>query len=329
MRAWRYTKPKSPLERHELPEPEPGPGEVVVKVRAAGLCHSDLHILDEDWPGATERTPLTMGHEGAGDVHSVGEGVTSVSVGDRVAVYGAWPCGTCVTCRSGKTSICPDRGQTGIGLDGSFADYVLAREVGVVRIPDGVSYEMAAVATDAVITPYHALITVGRIEPGEEVAVIGLGGLGLNGVQIAAARGARVIAVDPVESKRAAALERGAAEALPDLSPIQGRADMVVDFVGAETTLLAAQMAVRAGGRVVVVGLGPMMAQFIPIKLVVAETALLGSYWGTREELVECLDMIATGKVVPIVESHPLDTVNEQVDRLRAGQVLGRVVLVP
>lgn len=325
MRAWRFVEPGKALVREELPDPEPSAGEVAVAIRAAGLCHSDLHIVDGDFPSPA---PLTLGHEGAGEVAAVGDGVTNYRPGDRVAVYGAVPCGRCAQCDAGQGNICPNRNHTGIQVDGAFADQILVPAAALVPMPDGVSFEAAAVCVDAVLTPYHALTEIALIRPGERVGIVGLGGLGSNAVQIAAHLGAHVVAIDIDEDKREAALSAGAKEARADV-PVTMDLDALIDFVGAETTLEPAQWSVRIGGRVVVVGLASRTSSLVALRLVAHQTSLLGSYWGTPQGLAACLQLVAEGHVKPVIDTQPLDHVNAQLDRLRRGQVPGRVVLIP
>lgn len=324
MRAWRFIGGGQPLECQQLPDPVAGHGEVVVRVRMAGLCHSDLHIVHGQFP---YKAPLTLGHEGAGVIASVGSGVQDLTVGDRVAVYGGAPCGRCKLCLAGRTNICPDRGHAGLDNDGSFADFVSCPAVAVVPLPDGVSFAAGAVATDAVLTPFHALNAVGRLQRGERIGIFGIGGLGHNAVQIARHLGAEVIAIDPSESKRALALAAGADAAHPDASSLMGSLDIAADFVGVESSILSAVMAIAAGGRVVLAGLGALQANVFTARFGIHEIAILGTFWGTRDELIECLDLIDDGVIDPLYEIHPLDTVNEQIDRLTRGEVNGRVVL--
>lgn len=326
MRAWRFVGPRKPLERADLPDPVAGPGEAVVRVRAAGLCHSDLHLIDGSFPFPA---PLTLGHEGAGEVAEIGEGVTNVSVGDAVAVYGPNSCGACGPCKGGRENLCESNARVGLGIDGSFADMLVCRATSLIPIPDGVSFEAAAVATDAILTPYHGLHSMARVRSGERVAVFGLGGLGLNAVQIARTLGANVTAIDPVESKRNAALACGASAVAADGNALAGQMDVAADFVGVEDSMRQAQMAVKAGGRVLLVGLGSPMGPLLAYRFGAQEISILGAFWGTRAELVDCLDLVQLQKVKPAVEVHALDGVNEQIERLQAGEVLGRVALVP
>ena len=327
MRAWRFVGPGRLLELQEMDDPTPRPGEAVVRIAAAGLCHSDLHVMDGDW---TMPIPLTLGHEGAGEVVALGSAVDGLREGDRVAVYGAQPCGRCGRCSSGQFNLCEPAEHLGLKVDGCFGELVCLRVSGLLPVPAGCEDAAVAVTTDAVLTPYHALRTIGRVGAGERLAILGLGGLGLNAVQIGAFLGARVTVVDPIAAKRDAALSLGADDALADgaeLAPLGF--DVVADFVGSQLSLAHAHQAVRIGGRIVLVGLAAIDATIPVVRYGAQEISLLGSFWGTRGELADCLDLVARGRLRPPYEVHPIDTVNEQIARLRAGEVLGRIVLTP
>lgn len=324
MRAWRYLGGGKPLTLEDVPEPTAGPGQVVVKLAAAGLCHSDLHILSGQFPFPA---PLTLGHEGAGVIEAVGDGVSTVAVGDRVAVYGGVGCGQCKLCGAGREHICENRGHVGLQADGCFADKIGCPELAVVPLPDNVSFEAGAVAVDAVLTPYHGLKTVGKLQAGERCAIFGIGGLGHNAVQIAKHLGAWVAAIDPSEAKREMALQAGADVALPDAGSLFNTIDIAGDFVGVEASILGAQLSLSVGGRMVLCGLGSMQAPLIAARFGAQEVAILGSFWGSRQEVVEILDLISAGKLDPVYETHDIETITDQVHRLENGEVAGRVVL--
>lgn len=328
MKAWRFTGTGRPLEAAEVDPVGPGPGQVRVAVEAAGLCHSDLHVLDGQFPAPA---PLTLGHEGAGTVEAVGPGVERdrAAPGDRVAILGWVPCGGCATCRVGRPTLCRATERAGLSVDGCFAEYWTGPAEACVPLPDEVDFVAGAVAVDAVLTPYHALATVGRLQAGETVAVIGLGGLGLHAVQVAVALGARVLAADPDESTHAAALAGGADRVVGAGGALVASSDLALDCVGVTGSLLDAQLAVRPGGRSVVVGLATMQGPLLSVRLAVDETAVLGSFWGSHDELRAVLALVAAGRVRPVVEVHPLDDLPAQVERLRRGEVLGRVALTP
>ncbi|MCX7623968.1 MAG: zinc-binding dehydrogenase [Thermomicrobium sp.] len=320
----------------EVSRPEPGHGEVLLRVLAAGLCHSDLHIVDGEL-GDDYRLPLpvTLGHEICGEVAEIGPGVSAIESGRRYVVFGAVGCGACRYCRSGRDNLCVSGQTIGRRRDGGYADFVVVPARALLPVPETVSDAEAAVATDAVLTSYHALLAVGRLRPGEGVAIIGVGGLGQSAVQIAKAFGAVVLALDTDARKRALAGELGAdavvgpQEVCPGVALLDRPVDLVVDLVGTAETFLLAQDLVARGGRIVLVGLASTAGT---LRISVAarnELAVLGSAWGTREELATVLDLIARGVVRPRVETHPLVEILTWVERLRAGTVEGRVALVP
>lgn len=334
MRAARYLG-RGDFRLVETDVPVPGRGEVLLRVRAAGLCHSDLHIIGDELGGYPIPAPLTLGHEVCGEAVDIGGDVVGIEIGQRYAVFGPVGCGQCRYCRNGRDNLCISSLPIGIGRDGGYADYVVVPSQALVPVPEGVSDAEAAVATDAVLTTYHALLTVGRLQPGERVAVIGVGGLGLNAVQIARAFGAVVLALDIDEQKLRLAREAGAVEALgsrtldPQRPPLDELPSLVLDCVGSDQTKLLAQQLVARGGRVVIVGLGSVAGPLIGLRVVAEEIAVLGSFWGTRQELATVLDLIARGIIRPRVETQPLEEIAEWVERLRHGEVQGRVALVP
>lgn len=332
MFAARYHPGAKRLAYEDLPVPEPGPDDVVLAVAAAGICHSDLHVLDGEigFPGS-----FTMGHEGAGVLVRAGAEVDRLRLGDLFAVHGVNPCGNCAYCRSGRDNLCnaPTRSWIGLGTDGAYAEYLRVPARNVVPVPAGVDAAVAAIATDAVLTPYHALKTIARVQLSERVLAIGLGGLGLNGVRIARALGGEVIACDIDEEKLKLAMAAGAHQALSfaELSDrvAGGSIDVVADFVASEQSFARACEAVRPGGRVVLVGLASPTLSLPTFKVATAEVGVLGSMWGTSTELAEVLNLIAAGTLRPQVETHPLVEVNDWMDSLRQHRVPARVALAP
>jgi len=327
MKAWRFIAAGKPLELHDVQDPQPEPGEVVVEIQAAGLCHSDLYTLDGRWPTPA---PLTLGHEGAGRISAIGADVPGLRVGDMVAVHGANACLQCPQCRRGRTNLCEREERMGLTVDGMFTEFARCKANSIIPVPDGVPVEAAAIATDAILTPYHALSSVGQLRSGERVAIFGLGGLGVHATQLARVLGAsEVVGVDPDPRKRAQAAGFGVTEVLAEGQRLADqRVDLALDLVGSQDTILAAQHAVQNGGRVVVVGLTSDEAPLVALRYGAQELALLGAFWGTESELRSCLDLLADGAIRAVFETAPLDTVNEQVDRLRRGEIAGRMALV-
>ncbi|MFC5819501.1 NAD(P)-dependent alcohol dehydrogenase [Nonomuraea harbinensis] len=347
MRALRLPAWKSEPELVEVPDPVPGPGQVVVKVGGAGACHSDLHLMRDFTGGLPWEPPFTLGHENAGWVHAVGAGVAGVEPGLPVAVYGPWGCGVCDRCRLGVENYCENPagapvpgGGGGLGLDGGMADLLLVPDARLlVPLPDGLDPVAAAPLTDAALTPYHAVRrSWTKLPPGSTAVVIGVGGLGHMAVQILkATTAARVIAVDTREQARASALRHGADQAVAPgeraaaeiREATGGRgADVVVDCVGAQETLALAGAVARMLGDVTIVGIAggalPVTFGSPPYEVSVQST-----YWGTRPELIEVLDLAARGLITAEVTTFPLERAVEAYHRLENGEISGRAVITP
>ncbi len=347
MRALRLHQWKQEPELVEVADPRPGAGQVVVRVGAAGACHSDLHLMhDFDAGSVPWALPFTLGHENAGWVHAVGDGVTGVAVGDPVAVYGAWGCGRCARCLTGAENYCElpwqapiPGGGGGLGLDGGMADYLLVpHERQLVRLPDGMDPVTAAPLTDAGLTPYHAIRrSRARLTPDATIVLIGVGGLGHVGVQIARTIApAQVLAVDvkPAALELAGtlgadrtALFDDADAAIREATAGRG-ADVVVDFVGTTATLELARTSARAGSDVTIVGIG---GGEIPVSFFSQryDVNIAATYWGTRPELAELLVLAARGQISVAHTTYPLDDAVQAYRDLAAGTVTGRAVIVP
>ena len=341
MKAVQLVRWQTEPELREVADPEPGAGEVLVKVEGAGLCHSDIHVIE--WPEGRLPwdLPFTLGHETAGTVAAVGRGVTRFDEGDRVLVYGPWGCGTCWHCATGAENLCPHRGLggCGLGVDGGLAEYVLVRSPRhLVPIGDLDPVE-AAPLTDAGLTSYHAIKPeLPRLLPGTAVVVIGVGGLGHVAVQLLRELSpARIVAVDIRESARSLALHAGASAALDagGLDAADVRAEtgpagalFVLDFVGSDQTLGLAASVLAAGGQISMVGLGggalPMTFGTLPL-----EWSLRRPSWGTLPELHEVVALARAGALEIEVERLRLEDAIEGYRRLGRGEVTGRAVVVP
>lgn len=343
MRALRMVACGQDPELMEVPDPTPGPGEVVVRVGAAGACHSDLHVLYELDVSAVWELPMTLGHETAGWVHATGRGVTEVIEGDAVAVYGAWGCGFCAHCAIGVENYCERPslvGGGGLGANGGMADYLLVpHQRHLVRLPDGLDPVTAAPLTDAGLTPYHAIRrSWPKLTPDATAVLIGVGGLGHVAIQIArATTAAQVIAVDlkpealelarKVGAHHALASDESAAQAIRDLTGGRG-ADVVIDFVGATSTLELARGVARSMGDVTIVGIagGEIPVSFFsqPYEVSIATT-----YWGSRPELTELLALAASGQISAERSIYSLEHGARAYRDLRDNLVTGRAVVVP
>ncbi len=328
----------------EIPMPVPGPGEVMVRVGGAGVCHSDIHVLYEFTESfAAWSFPLTLGHETAGWVHALGAGVGSPAIGTAVALYGPWGCGSCRMCAEGAENYCRNAGPGapvgGLGRDGGMAEYVLVPSPRfLVPLPDGLGPEVAAPLTDAGLTPYHAIRRADRVlTPGSVAAVIGVGGLGHLAVQILkATTAATVVAIDARGLSLELATSCGAdAVLLADADPAgairqltAGRgAEAVFDMVANDGTLSLAAAMVAGNGHIGIVGAAggtlPVSMGTVPFGVTVTPT-----YWGTRPELVDVLRLAAAGRLVPHIEQFPLSRATDAYAAVREGKVAGRAVVV-
>ena len=327
----------------EIPEPTPGPGEVVIKVGGAGACHSDLHLLWDMDASAIWPLPMTLGHENAGWVHALGAGVTGFSEGDAVAVYGAWGCGVCARCAVGMENYCEQPslvGGGGLGADGGMADYLLVPSARhLVPLPKGLDPVTAAPLTDAGLTPYHAIRrSWPKLTPDATCVMIGVGGLGHIGVQIArATTAAQVIAVDvkpealelarKVGAHHAVLSDENAAQTIRDLTGGRG-ADVVLDFFGSTETLNLARGVARVLGDVTIVGIG---GGEVPLGFFTQpyEVTMTTTYWGSRPELAELLALASSGQISSESSIYTLDNAAKAYADLHNGTVTGRAVVVP
>lgn len=340
MRAVQLDEFDGPLHLREVPVPEPGPAEVLLRVGACAVDQFDLAIRAGRWSHAM--LPLIIGHEIAGEVAAVGEGVDRWRRGDRVAASLYLVCGRCRHCRSGRETICENfGGHVGVSIPGGYAEYVVLPARNLVSLPDGIDYPEGSVIANAIGTPYHAMLARMRLRPGESVMVTGAGGgVGIHAVQVAKLFGARVMAVDVSPDKLAAAKRYGADvvadPASDDLTTVARDwtggvgLDGILELVG-PATMPAGLAALAKGGRMVVVGSHTGTELTIaPHAFYQNELELLGSRNVSVGELAEVVALVADGKVTPVVSGrHPLESVEELHERVRQRAVIGREVLVP
>ncbi len=332
MRAAVLHRFDAPLEVREVPEPTPGPDEALVRVRAVGICGTDLKIAS----GAFSTTPLPiiLGHEVAGELASPAAGMGR---GQRVACYVYDPCGRCRWCRAGQDTLCPASRRIGFDRDGGLAEYVAVPARNLLPFGEHLPFELAGIAMDAVTAPWRALVRRATVQAGETVVVGGAGGLGLSGIQIARALGARVAAIDPVASHRDLAIAVGAELAVAPEEAERVRAwagdgaDVGFEASGSRQGFLAVLAALRQGGRLVCCGYRPGLEYGLDsAQLVLGEITLLGSRNGSREDARAALRAVEEGKVRPqVMERLPLTEANRALELLRAGDVQGRVVVCP
>jgi len=326
-----------PFIAKDVPVPAIGPHEALVRVRHVGVCGTDVKIRAGRL--GLDVLPLVMGHEIAGEVAEVGRDVRGVAPGDRVAVNFYVTCGRCAFCRVGRETLCPQVRQHGFTLDGGFAEYVRTPAANLCPVPGHVPLERACIIGDAVATSYHAVTRRAHVRPGTTVALVGVGGVGLHALQVARLAGGWTIAVDVNEARLELARALGAdavvdaraepfGAAVRRLTGGQG-VDVVLEFVGSPATLPESFQSLGRAGRLVFVGYTPEAPMSVmPHLLVRGEYEIVGSRANTTQELREAIDLVAQGRVRPIVDQvFPLDEVERAFDALREGRPRGRNVL--
>jgi NAD+-dependent secondary alcohol dehydrogenase Adh1 len=316
----------------EIPEPTvQGPLDVLVEIGAAGLCRTDLHIVEGQWAEKSGvQLPYVIGHENAGWVREVGEAVTNVAPGDAVILHPLVTCGLCRACRSGDDVHCENARFPGIDSDGGMTKYLLTNARAVVKLADGLEPVAVAALADAGLTAYHAVRkAVPLLYPGTTCVVIGAGGLGHIGIQcLVAMTATRVVVVDPNEKARALAKELGADEVLPNGDDLVDSANVVLDFVGEQGAEKQGLAITRRAGSYFVIGYGGTID--IPtIDLISTERNIIGNLVGSYNDLDELMTLAAQGKVTLHTKTYPLTAVNEAMDDLEAGRLRGRGILVP
>ncbi|MGA8224487.1 MAG: zinc-dependent alcohol dehydrogenase [Candidatus Acidiferrales bacterium] len=327
---------KKPLAFEEVAAPVLGPEDVLIRVEACGVCHSDLHVADGDWPEFARivKKPLILGHEIAGRVVEKGAGVRDLEVGDRVGVaWLHWSCGECEFCREGNENLCIKQKITGVTVDGGYAEFVKAPASHAVKIPDSLASDQAAPLFCAGVTVYRALKQA-KIAPGERLAVIGIGGLGHLAVQIGREMGAQVTAIDISEEKLELARACGASDTINSAAKDAGKELRSRGGFHAAIVTSAAKAAydlafnsLRPTGTLLAVGLPAENICFPPIMMAAREVRIRATAVGTRQDLREVLAMAAAGKVRCRIATRPLEEANDVLNQLRQGQISARVVL--
>jgi propanol-preferring alcohol dehydrogenase len=320
MKAYQFENSTSGLQLRDIPIPTPQADDVLLRVEAAGLCHTDCHIIAghvDDW---IRKRPITLGHEVAGTITSLGSQVQGFKIGDRVAVS-----------LPGHSTEEPDwENAVGMGFDGGYAEFITVSTRYVVSIPENVRFEQAAVAGDSILTAYHAVIFEAEVDKTKTVGVIGLGGVGINGVRVAALQGATVYGIDIDEGKFEGALKQGAKTCFTSLEQASNiRFDAILDFAGVGTTTAAAIKAVKAGGRVVLVGMGAPIMELSTLAIVTRRIQLRGSLGASIPEFSQVLDLISKGDILPVLEEIPFADVVEGLKRVERSEVNGRLFTRP
>ncbi len=341
MRAAILDEIGGPLTVREIPTPRPGPGQVLVRVGASGLCHSDVHMRQGAFPGLPKALPWVMGHENAGTVADVGPGVNGVEVGERVVVFGGWGCGVCRLCLAGSEQLCDLLTWVGIGAPGGYAEYIVvpaARHL--VRLTT-LDVAVAAPLSDAALTPYRAVKkTIDRLVPGTTSVSIGVGGLGQFGVQfLRQLTPSHVVAIDPMPIRRDRAKALGADDVfdwkdpslvdnIRDLGVRRGGADVVIDYVGSDETLELAASVVGPRGLVVLVGLAGGSAKFSYFGWP-AEATVTYSRWGSISDLTEVIAMAEAERLDVLEETFALEEIEVGFEKLERNEIAGRAVVLP
>jgi alcohol dehydrogenase, propanol-preferring len=325
---------QEPLRVEEVPVPEPGDGQVLVKIEASGVCHTDLHAAEGDWP-VKPAPPFIPGHEGAGIVAAVGRGATDVKEGDRVGV--PWlhsACGHCSYCVGGWETLCEAQQNSGYSVNGAFAQYVVAPAAYVAHLPTAVGFADAAPVLCAGVTTYKGLKQT-EARPGDWVVISGIGGLGHMAVQYAKAMGFHVAAVDVADDKLALARQLGA-ELTANAKTEDAVAKIKKETGGAHGVLVTAVSTgafrqaigmLRRGGTCSLVGLPPGEFPTPIFDVVLSGLTIRGSIVGTRNDIAEALAFAADGKAKAHYEVEPLEKINSIFDRMRRGAIQGRIVL--
>lgn len=329
MHAARLVEIGEPLEIAELGIPQPSTGEILVRVRAAGICSSDIHY--QDGRSKVTRLPITLGHEIAGEVAACGEGATLFNPGDRVCLFYLITCGKCMMCCTGRDNYCKEAKMLGKNIDGGFAEYLVVPERNAFTFPDSIPFSRAALMTDAVATPFHALKRA-HIQTGDDVLVIGIGGLGIHAVQIARIMGAgKVIAMDLSPEKLSLAKKVGATAVINPLEDnvekrieeiTEGRGvDVAIELIGLSRTIRQAVDSTGPGGRTVVVGICPEEMGLNPYHdLLLKERTILGSADQSRADFPTIIELVAQGRLDlshSVSLELPLAEINRGLDILR------------
>jgi propanol-preferring alcohol dehydrogenase len=307
MRAWQFEGTGKPISLNEIPEPMAGPGEVVIDVKAAGLCHSDIMYM-ELGESAMPFLPMTQGHENAGVITALGEGVTGWAIGDRVGV-----------CSSGV------RPPLGMFTPGGFADKLVTDVPDLARVPEGLDFSLAALATDAGMTSYHAMVKAGGADEGMKVGVIGYGGLGQIGARAAVLRGAQVHVAETKTEVWELAKAAGVTDCVADAEQWAGKDfDLIVDYAGFNTTQKGINALKRFGGKVVQVGLGEPTFTLSTVSIL--GKAIVGSLGGTVQDIEEVFDLMLNGEILPVFTEIAFDEIGVGLEQLKNNQVTGRLV---
>ncbi|MHC5111219.1 MAG: zinc-binding dehydrogenase [Planctomycetota bacterium] len=322
----------------DIPVPKATAGQVLIKVAACGVCHTDLHYIEHGVP-TFKKPPIVLGHEASGTVAEIGEGVTGFSTGQPVLIPAVLTCGRCSACRLGRENICSDMTMLGNHFDGAYAEYVVVPAKDVLHLPESIPLAEASIIADAVSTPYHAVKNRARVRAGDTVVIFGCGGVGINAVQLAAAAGAFVIAVDISDKKLQWARDFGAATTInaaqvervdKEVKKITGGgADIAMEVIGNPRTIEAAFDCIRVGGRLCVVGYTHEKISIVAGKIMFKEVEVVGSLGCRPVDYVPLIRMVEQGKIdIGRLVTHRfgLDDLQEAFEVMKEGMSLRSIV---
>ena len=339
MQAARYHGPAPSLRLETIPVPELGPGDVLVRTTHAGVCRTELHFLS----GLLNLgiAPLTLGHEIVGEVASIGDGVSTAQVGDRVIVNYYGTCGHCHWCRNGQQNLCDNVvAQLGFSADGGYAEFVKARADMLVKLPDGLDSSLACTLGCSATTALHAAGTIAPVQLGDTVLIYGAGGVGYSLIQVCKLRGARVLVVGRSERKLQLARDMGADEVIqataePVVETVKrltdnDGVDIIFELVGTRETMDVSLQCLRKRGRLVFIGYSEDQLIATPLLLVIGEVQILASVGSTQQDLIDAVNLASAGKLRQVIDrTGPLTDVNDTLNALKNGEIAGRAVLTP
>ncbi len=327
------------LKIEDIPVPQIGDDQILVKVAACGVCHTDLHYIEHGVP-TFKKPPIVLGHEASGIVEKAGAAVTNVKKGQRVLIPAVLTCGRCPACRQGRENICSNMQMLGNHFDGAYAEYVAVPAKDVLDLPEAIPLNQGSIIADAISTPYHAVKNRAQVKPGDTVVVFGCGGVGINAVQMASAAGGYVIAVDVNPRKLEWALEFGAAKTI-DATKVErvskeikkltgGGADIAMEVIGNPKTIVEAFECVRVGGRLCVVGYTHETISIVAGKIMFKELEIVGSLGCRPVDYVPLIRMVAQGKIDvkrQVTHRFSLDEIGKAFEVMKEGLSLRSIVI--